>query len=123
MDCFARKIDYAASGAHVFVALIELSENKEKGPSEYVIYRAFLGDTVSGGGKWKYVIFKCNCATEKEAKKFFPYGHGYWDSDRDWENTTKWLYDVAVGGSYQVIPKGEWVKVQRPTEQFKLSLK
>jgi len=108
MRYFAKKILYAASGTHSFVALIELYEEGASEPFCFVLYRYFEGD--------KFMeLFKFR----EEAKEKFPYGRaGFWGNYSEHQTrTSDWLYDVSVGGSYQRHEENTLVLVE-PMEEL-----
>ncbi|TSC96455.1 MAG: hypothetical protein Athens071426_488 [Parcubacteria group bacterium Athens0714_26] len=112
MSYFARRIDYA--GAEMgFVALIEIAKRKIGKPFKYVVYRGSPVDSVVNSGFF-FEMFDCGDITKKEARKFFPYGHGFFDNQRGWVKTTDWLYKIGVGGGYEIHTEGTWVKIRRP---------
>ena len=112
MRCIARKVKYAASGGHVYVALVELREKEDQEPCCYVLYRYIVKDYKKGSGSYEMLVF----ASNEDTEKVFPYGRGgFWERENnDWKKTTDWLHGVAVGGSYQEHEKGTDVVVEAP---------
>lgn len=127
MAYFARKIRYAANTC-CFVALIEIAKKKGGRPIKFVLYR-YGFHSFSRGQIFEMIKF--DCSQEDDARENFPYGPvvyedpimefeknldfpKYMRRKNIWLKTTDWLYDVAVGGGYQLHPDGSWVKVGRP---------
>ncbi len=130
MAFYAKKIKYVAGDeCGAYVALIAIAKKKGGKPSKFVLYR-FL--SVGPLGIFDSVEFPSS--QEKNARKAFPCGpivyrpieeelEGAQDLIRDgcmartpinpWNITTDWLNSVAVGGAYEVYPKGTWVKLRK----------
>lgn len=122
MAYFARKLRYGAhdgeAGAQ-FMALIEIAKKKWGRPIEFVLYQRIMQYYYPSENITRMIRF--TAATAEEAiKRFWPWSEGTgkefpgWKSER-WEKTTLWLYSVAVGGSYEKVRHGDWVRVGRPS--------
>lgn len=118
MAYFARKLRYAAYDGDAgggFMALIELAKKKGGRPVEFVLYR-----WAQYPNNERSEMIRLSAATAEEAIKRFWFldegtgkefpGH---ESDR-WKKTSFWLYSVAVGGSYERVSSGTWVRVGMP---------
>lgn len=124
---FARKIRYCA-GEFGFVALVLIASKKGGSPIKFVLYNANVNQSYNG---YEIRMIEYGANDEKVAMKDFPYGPVvyeeptelqkqnpdiHWSRQRKdfWKETTGWLWDVAVGGGYQVYRDGDWVRVGRP---------
>lgn len=118
MALYARKLRYGAhdgeSGAH-FMALVEISHKKGGKPIEFVLYRHIIQYFCSSESRTEMVRLKAKTSIEA-IRRFWPWdektgkefpGH---HSDK-WQKTNLWLYTVAVGGGYERVPEGRWVKI------------
>lgn len=121
MAYFAKKIDYCANETS-FVALIEIAKKKGGKPIKFILYRYAMNYGA------EMIDFGNN---KKKAKKYFPYGPVVFEEEIDvisggdcsylpktrknlWKKTTGWLYEVAIGGGYEIHSSGDWIKVGRP---------
>lgn len=115
---FAKKLKYVGS-EDGFAALIEIARKKGGKPLKYILYR------YNGGNSREMIEFKPE--EKKLAEKSFPFGPIIYDEEllknglpkhmcriNPWKRTTHWLFDVAVGGGYEVHPHGTWAKVGLP---------
>lgn len=126
MSYFAKKIRYVAN-LYAFVALVEIAKKKGGRPIKSVLYKYGFNSFCSGK-IFEMIDFGAN---ESAARKSFPFGPVifeeltelekqnpdiHWSRRKKylWEKTTDWLYDVAVGGGYQIHQDGDWVRVGRP---------
>lgn len=110
MAYFAKKIKYAASMTE-FTALIAIASKKRRIPIKFILYKYY-----GISGKAEMIEFKTD--KKEDAIKIFPYGPGgFWGDPENrklWQKTTGWLYEVGVGGSYEIHAEEDWVKVGRP---------
>lgn len=121
MTYFARKLEYGAhddeAGAQ-FMALLEIAKKKGGRPIEFVLYQRIMQYYYPSENVTRMIRFTATTA-EEAIKRFWPWNEGTgkefpgWESDR-WEKTTPWLYPVAVGGSYEGVRPGDWVRVGVP---------
>lgn len=127
---YTRKLDYAADDeTGAYVALIAIAKEKGGEPVKFIVYRF----RSSIGPKGMFDMIEFPGSQESAARKAFPYGNaGYIPLDEEmewkregvekgwcprtrinaWKETTDWLWDISVGGSYKVHPDGEWVKIE-----------
>lgn len=99
---FAKKIRYGACDGDegsCFVALLELAKRKGGKPIKFILYRY---------ATWKKKPEIIEVFSREESEKLFPYGR-----DDLWKRSSRWLFNVSVGGGYQIIPKNVWIKIGR----------
>lgn len=133
---FARKIRYVG-GEFGFVALIRIARKKGGSPIKFVLYRANVNQSYDG---YEKKMIEYGASDEKAAMKDFPYGPVVYEEltelqnqNQDicwfrqrkdlWKKTTGWLWDVAVGGGYQIHRDGDWVRVGRSNRRKRKSFR
>jgi|GEM_PF-3243686 len=99
MNCFARKISYAASETS-FIAFIAIARKKDGFVIKYIAYRYRIE------GMHEIAEFD----RFRDIQIHMPFG----SDQMKWQKTSDWLYKVGAGGFFEQRKQGLWLKVRSP---------
>lgn len=115
--CFVRKMHACSlsrdSGTYL-ISLLELVENAEDGPTEFLLHRKLLSSSTESGEEIAHIIcFRARTAQDA-FRRFFCPGAGVRKDfpgikDVRWRNEAHWLHEAVASER-----SGDWIKVNRP---------